>query len=60
MKKRFTCVEDQIKCANSEWEKTKENVSKGIVDKDQIATAMGMLNGAHFRTIKENKRHLIK
>ena len=59
-KKSYRKVEDQLENAETVYKRVKEEMAQGIVDTIKISHAMGMLNGAHMRAIKENKRHLLQ
>jgi hypothetical protein len=56
---RRRSVEDHIKDAERLWSMMKENVSKQIIDRNQIAVAMTMFNKAHNRALNENRRYLL-
>lgn len=61
MKKKYsTNAEDRIFVAERQYQRMMERVGEGIIDKDEIVSAMTAINMAHYVAIKENKRHLLK
>jgi len=46
--------------ADRQYNRMKEQLDKGIIDREEIVRAMDALNLAHLAAIKENQRHLIK
>ena len=59
-KRKDNAVEDKLFVAERQYSRMMENVSKGILDKDEIASAMTVINAAHYMAIKQNKMYLIK
>lgn len=60
-KKKFTSttIEQFVADAEAKWMRAWEDAHNGIINLQQIETAMDALNNAHKQAIKENKRYLI-
>jgi hypothetical protein len=52
-------LEDVVKFCNEQYDKVKEKVYNGIIEKDEIVRALNMKNQADWKAILENKRHLL-
>lgn len=50
-----TCI-----TAERQYNRMKERLAQGVIDREEIFMAMDALNMAHLAAIKENKRHLIR
>ena len=51
-------VEDYLAAADLSYNRMIKDVSDGMININQIVSAMSMINNAHYRAIHENKRHL--
>jgi len=58
MKKRSP-IEDRIFVAERQYQRMLQNVISGIIDRDEIVSALTAINTAHYIALKENKRHLL-
>lgn len=61
MKKRYS-HDPETSCITAErqYDRMKERLNRGIIDREEIVMAMNAMNLAHWAAIKDNKRHLIK
>lgn len=59
-KRKDTTAEDRLFVAERQYNRMMDNVTNGIIDRDEIVAAMTIINTAHYIALKENKAHLIK
>lgn len=59
-KRKENTVEDRLFVAERQYQRMLENVSNGIVNREEIVMAMTVINTAHYIALKHNKAHLIK
>ncbi len=59
IKKKFDAIEDRVKSADAQYQRMMDRVNQGIVDKDEMISAMTMINTAHYIALKENRRDLL-
>jgi len=61
MKKRNeNTIEDRMFVGERQYDRMMENVNQGILNIDEIITAMGGIQTAHYIALKQNPRYLIK
>lgn len=57
---KSTTVDDFNIRAVTEWNNALQDIKQGIINRDHILFAMGLLNSTHSRALREGKRYLLK
>jgi|GEM_PF-2317488 hypothetical protein len=58
--KNIDWIEDKVNTAEMQYRRMMTNIDHGIIDRNEIAAAMEMINIAHKIAIHKNRRELIK
>lgn len=61
MKKiKIDFVAERVRTAEMQYGKMMENIDKGIINQEEIVSAMTIINLAHQLALQENRMELIK